>query len=259
MTINIKTPEEIKTMRKCGKILGEILERLAQLAVPGATTLDLENEAELLFEKAGVKPAFKGYHGYPAILCTSVNEEVVHTIPSSKRPFQAGDVLSIDAGAVLDGLITDSAIAVIVGGKNAAEPQVRKFVQTCIDALWAGIRQVKPGARFGDISHAIGKTTADAGYNIVPELTGHGVGHSLHEDPIIPNDAPAGSGSILKPGMTFALEPIITMGKPKIRTLSDGWNIVTKDGRLACQHEHTVLVTESGVEVLTLRPSEKLP
>ena len=245
-------------MQECGKILGEILEQVASLAVPGATTSDLEREAERLFEEAGVKPSFKGYHGYPAILCTSTNHEVVHTIPSDDRPFQAGDIISIDAGATLDGLITDSAIAVIVGGKDAATPAARKFVQTCIDALWAGIHQVKPGARFGDISHAIGKTTTDGGYNIIPELTGHGVGHTLHEDPIIPNDAPAGSGAILEPGMTFALEPIMTMGKPKIRTLADGWNIITKDGRLACQHEHTVLVTETGVEVLTLRPSENL-
>jgi methionyl aminopeptidase len=255
--INIKTPEEIQSMQKCGRILGEILEQLASLAVPGATTLDLERAAERLFEQYNVIPAFKGYHGYPAILCTSVNNEVVHTIPSANKVLREGDILSMDAGAVLNGMITDSAIAIVIGGKT--EPEIQAFVDNCIEALWKGIGQVKPGNTFGDISHAIGKHVEGAGYGIVEELTGHGVGHKLHEPPHIPNKGRAGKGDTLKPGMTFALEPITVMRSPRIRTLEDGWNIVTVDGSLGCQHEHTILVTEDGYEVLTLRPNEVRP
>lgn len=244
-------------MRKCGKILGKILERLASLAIPGATTLDLERAAERLFEDYNVIPAFKGYHGFPAILCTAVNNEVVHTIPSSQKVLHEGDIISIDAGAILNGMITDSAIAVVVGGKT--KPEVQAFVDNCIKALWSGIKQVKPGNRFGDISHAIGQTVINAGYSIIEELTGHGVGRQLHEEPHIPNKGRANTGEVLKPGMIFALEPITAMGSPRIRTLSDGWNIITVDGSLGCQHEHTILVTENGYEVLTLRPNEIAP
>ncbi len=250
MSIIIKTQEEISSMQEGGEILGKILYALIAMVEPGITTLDLEKKAEELFKKYKVIPAFKGYHGYPAILCTSVNNQVVHTIPNDK-PLKEGDIISIDCGLVHNDLITDSAVATIVG---ETAPETYEFVKTCIRALWAGINMVRPGIRFGDISHAIGQTVKSAGYSIVEELTGHGVGHKLHEDPVIPNDDEPGTGEVLQPGMTFALEPIITMGDPKIRTLKDGWTIITKDDSLACQHEHTVLVTESGFEVLTLRP-----
>jgi methionyl aminopeptidase len=257
MNINIKTPEEIIAMREGGKILASILTEVATLAVPGKTTLDLENRAQELFQKHNVIPTFQGYHGFPAALCTSVNDEVVHTIPSAKRSFKNGDLLSIDCGVTHKGLITDSAIAIVIGNPEDEEAREAAFLRkVCVRALWNGIKQVRPGTRFGDISHAIGKTVKDAGCSVVKELTGHGVGHTLHEDPCIPNYGKRNTGPALKPGMTFALEPIITMDGPKTRTLEDGWNIITQDGSLACQHEHTILVTETGYEVLTLRENE---
>lgn len=255
----IKTAQEIEAMRKSGKILAAILSELAATAKPGVSTADLERKANQLLEQHNVIGSFKGYHGYPAALCTSANNEVVHTIPHD-TPLKAGDLLSIDCGVTLDGMITDSAIALIIDEANTQpDPKILAFRNTCVKALWAGIKTVRPSARFGDLSHAIGKTVQAAGYGVVEELTGHGVGRFLHEDPYIPNLGKAGTGEILQPGMIFALEPIITMGSPRIKTMEDGWNIVTEDGSLACQHEHTILVTETGYEVLTLRENEKIP
>ena len=255
MSINIKTPEEIEAMRKSGEILGNIMSELQTKLEPGVTTKYLEDLAQELFKKYGATPSFQGYQGYPAALCTAVNNEVVHTIPNNK-PLRKGDLISIDCGCTYKGMITDSAMARFIGGEETASKEAYNFAQSCIRALWAGINLVKPGIQFGDISHAIGSSVEKDGYSIVKELTGHGVGHKLHEDPTIPNHGKANTGEVLKPGMTFALEPIITMDSPAIHTLEDGWNIVTKDGSLACQHEHTILVTETGHEVLTLRPGD---
>lgn len=254
MSVTPKTQQEIESMRKGGKILAEILHVLENDLEPGMSTLDLEHKAEELFKQYGVRPGFKGYHGYPAILCTSVNNEAVHTIPND-LPMEKGDILSIDCGVILDNLNTDSAVAVIVGGET--EPEAERFVKTCIRALWAGIRQVKPGNKVGDIGFAIEQVVKKAGFTVIPELTGHGIGYQLHEPPHIPNYGKRGKGLALKPGMTIAIEPILSMGSPRIETLEDGWTIVTEDDSLAIQHEHTVLVTESGYEVLTLRPGEK--
>lgn len=254
MSVDPKNPAEIQSMRRGGKILAAILSELEAMVAPGVSTWDLEKRAEQLFEEHGVQPGFKGYHGYPAILCTSVNNEVVHSIPN-KQPMEKGDILSIDCGVILDGLNTDSAVAVVVGGET--EPEVQKFVDCCIRALWAGIKQVKPGNRIGDIGHAIEKVVRDGGFKVVPELTGHGIGYKLHEPPYVYNYGKRGKGLALKPGMTIAIEPIIVMGSPKIETLNDEWTIVTKDDSLGIQHEHTVLVTETGYEVLTLREGEQ--
>lgn len=260
MLTKIKTAKEIESMRRGGKILGEILHTLEKFVRTGITTQDIETESLRLFKHYNVKPGFKGYHGYPATLCVAVNEEVVHTIPG-KRVLKEGDILSIDCGVLLDGLNTDSAIAVIVGqqARSAPSSSIKKFVNTCIRATWAGIKQVKPGNRIGDIGHAIEQVVRRGGYNIVPELTGHGIGANLHEEPYVYNYGKAHTGLALKPGMTIAIEPIITMGSPKIYTDRDGWNILTNDGSLGIQHEHTVLVTEFGYEVLTLRPGEMGP
>lgn len=252
MAISFKSAKEIAAMRKAGKILGEILAKLEKLVRPGITTLYLEKEAEKLFDQYNVKPGFRGYHGYPAILCTSVNEEVVHSIPA-KRVLNEGDILSIDCGVIIDGLNTDSAVACIVG---QASPEVKKFVDTCIKAMWAGIKQVKPGNRVGDIGNAIESVVRKNGFGIVRELTGHGIGYKLHEEPYVYNYGKAHSGPALKPGMTIAIEPIITMGSPKIKTLDDNWTISTTDGSWGMQHEHTILITETGYEVLSLRPGE---
>ncbi len=253
--VHLKNASEIASMRKGGQILGKILKELGEYLKPGMSTWDLEKKAEQLFEFYNVRPGFKGYHGYPAILCTSTNDEAVHGIPN-KKPLNAGDILSIDCGVILDELNTDSAIAVIVG--NTASPEITKFVNTCIKAMWDGIKQIKPGNKVGDIGHAVETTVKKNGYSIIKELTGHGIGYSLHEAPHVYNYGKKGSGMALKPGMVIAIEPIIAMGSPKIETLEDDWTIATQDGSLAIQHEHTVLVTESGFEVLTLREGEKI-
>jgi methionyl aminopeptidase len=253
MNIHIKNEAEIASMRRGGKILGEILHTITSELKPGMTTKDLDDHAAKLMEEYKVIPGFKGLYGFPAVVCTPVNNEVVHTIPNNV-PLEKGDVLSIDCGVILDRLNTDSAIMLVVGGETL--PEAQKFVDACKRSTWAGIKQVKPGNTLGDIGYAIEKVIKEAGYSIVPDLTGHGIGYNLHEEPHVYNFGKRGKGPVLKPGMTIAIEPIVSMGSPKIETLEDGWNIVTKDGSLGGQHEHTILVTESGYEVLTLRPGE---
>lgn len=253
MGIHIKNAEEIEAMRHGGKILAAILKTLSEYLQPGMSTRDLERKAEELFEHYNVQPGFKGYHGYPAILCTSVNDEIVHTIPNDV-PLNKGDILSIDCGVIYKGLNTDSAIAVAVGSETS--PEAQKLIDTCMRALWKGVEQVKPGNRVGDIGHAIETAVKQNGFTVVPDLTGHGIGYTLHEDPYVPNHGKRGKGAALVPGMTIAIEPIIVAGSPKYDTLDDDWTIVTRDGSLAIQHEHTILVTETGYEVLTLREGE---
>lgn len=252
--VSIKTPTQIKAMRESGKFLALILAELEKYLEPGMSTMDLEHKAEELFKKYGVQPGFKGYHGYPNILCTSVNDEVVHAIPN-KIPMQKGDILSIDCGVIIDGMNSDSAIAAVVGNETA--PEAQKLVDTCIAALWRGIAQAKPGNHVGDIGHAVQTIVEAAGFSIIRELTGHGIGHLLHEPPYVCNYGEPGEGEELVPGMCIAIEPIISMGRPDIETLDDDWTIITEDGSLAIQHEHTLLITERGNEVLTLRQGEK--
>ena len=250
----VKTDQEIHAARESGRFLGLILKELEEYLAPGMSTHDLELKAEELFKKYQVKPGFKGYHGYPAILCTAVNEQVVHAIPN-KIPLQEGDILSIDCGVIIDGINSDSAIAMVVGQK--ASPLAQRLVDTAIEALWAGIAQVHDLCRVGDISHAVETVIRREGFNVVKELTGHGIGRSLHEKPYICNYGKAGTGDILRSGMTIAIEPIFAAGRPEIVTLEDDWTIVTRDGSLSIQHEHTVLITDEGCEVLSLRPGEK--
>ncbi|MFA6528192.1 MAG: type I methionyl aminopeptidase [Candidatus Gracilibacteria bacterium] len=249
MEIPIKTPAEIETMRKCGKILGNLLKKLKENAKPGTTTLDLDTLALQICEEENVKPAFLGYKGYPAVICSSVNDEVVHSIPT-KRELKPGDLLSIDCGVVLDGMITDAAVSLIVEGEK--KPEIENLLNTAKKALSAGIKQIRPGNKTGDIGFAIQEVVHKAGYHIIRELTGHGVGRRLHEPPIINNYGKRGEGFTLKPGMTLAIEPIIAVGTRFIKTLGDNWTIVTKDSSLAIQIEHTILVTPSGNEILTL-------
>lgn len=252
MPINIKNDAQIQAMREGGKILGQILLEVSQDAKPGVALSQLEAKAVSLFKKYNVQPGFKGYHGYPATLCISVNEEVVHTIPGG-RILQEGDILSIDGGVLHKGMNTDSAIALVIGKTT---PEAQKLVDTCKRALWLGIKQARPGNKVGDISNAIEQEVTRNGFTVIPELTGHGIGKTLHEDPYVPNQGKAGSGPELKPGMTIAIEPIICTGRPEISTLPDGWTIVTSDSSLSIQHEHTILITEGEPEVLTLRPGE---
>ncbi len=248
--VHLKTAKEIETMRKCGRILATILNELGTMVEPGRTPLEIEEHAEKLFEKHGVTPGFKGYQGYPNICCVAINDQLVHAIPTDRK-IEKGDMVTIDCGAFLDGLCTDAAISVIAGGSAAGNEKMRHLSDITKKALNLAIKEVKPGAKTGDLSHAIQKTVENAGFSIVRELTGHGVGRTLHEEPTIFNYGKKGSGTSLIPGMTFAIEPIVTAGERFIKTLDDRWTIVTRDGSLGCQWEHTVLVTEHGHEVLT--------
>jgi len=248
MEIPIKTSLEIEAMRKGGRILGNLLKRLRENAKPGTTTLDLDSLALKICEEENVKPAFLGYKGYPAVICSSINDEVVHAIPTTKE-LKSGDLLSIDCGIVLDGMITDAAISLVVEGEKNAEAE--NLIKTTAKALASGISQIRPGNKTGDIGFAIQEVVHKAGYHIIRELTGHGVGKRLHEPPIVNNYGKRGEGFTLKPGMTLAIEPIIAIGGRFIKTLSDNWTIVTRDHSLAAQIEHTVLVTAQGNEILT--------
>ncbi|MFA6024156.1 MAG: type I methionyl aminopeptidase [Candidatus Gracilibacteria bacterium] len=252
--VSIKTPNQIRAMRESGKALAVILSELEKVLEVGMSTMDLERKAEELFKRYQVQPGFKGYNGYPNILCTSVNDEVVHTIPN-KIPMQKGDILSIDCGVIIDGMNSDSAVACIVGNETISE--AKRLVDTCITALWSGVAQAKPGNHVGDIGHAIQTIVEAAGFSIIRELTGHGIGTRLHEPPFVCNYGEPGEGEELVPGMCIAIEPIIAMGRPEIQTLDDDWTIITEDGSLAIQHEHTLLITDRGNEILTLREGEK--
>lgn len=249
MDISYKTAEEIEFMRKGGKILGAILLDLAKMTQPGVTTKMLDNRARELMKKYGVKPSFLGYHGFPGVICTPVNNEVVHTIPNDK-PLQEGDVLTIDGGVIYEGFHTDSAISVGVGTINK---EAQRMIRVGEEALHAGIQTVGPGVPIKDISRNIEHILKKNGMTVIRELIGHGIGRKLHEDPQMPNCEADASNFKLKPGMTIAIEPIFYAGKGGIKTLSDGWNIVTADGSLAMQVEHTIAITENGYEILTQR------
>lgn len=250
MSSPLKSSAEIETMRKAGRILAEILKKLGEAVEPGKTPMDLERLAEKICQEHNAEPGFKGYHGYPNICCISVNNTVVHGIPNNV-PFERGDLVTIDCGVKLNGLNTDAAISVIAGGDECGSEQTRKLNETTRKALYAGIAQVKPGAKIGDIGHAIQTVVEGAGFSIIKNLTGHGIGYKLHEDPQILNYGKKGTGESLVPGMTIAIEPIVSAGERFIETLNDHWTIVLRDGSLGCQWEHTILVTQNGHEILT--------
>jgi methionyl aminopeptidase len=248
--VHIKTPAEIESMRRGGKILGEILYHLGQAVEPGQTTLDIEHHAEKLFKQFDVAPCFKGYQGFPNICCISVNSDVVHGIPN-ERILNKGDLVTIDCGLFVDELNTDSAISVIVGGDAAGTEKARKLNQITRKAMFAGIKEVKPGAKTGDIGNAVAKVVEGAGLSIIKELTGHGIGYDLHEDPQVLNYGKKGTGTALIPGMVICIEPIVSSGERFIQTKDDRWTIEVKDGSWGCQWEHMILVTPNGHEVLT--------
>jgi methionyl aminopeptidase len=248
--VHIKTKEEIISLRRGGEILGEILHHLSQAVEPGQTLIDIEDHAEKLFKQFGVVPCFKGFQGYPNSCCISVNSDVVHGIPND-RILKKGDLVTIDCGVYMDDLNTDAAVSVIVGGDNAGSEKTRKLNKITRKALYAGIKQVKPGAKTGDIGYAVQKVVEDAGFSIIKELTGHGIGYSLHEDPQVLNYGKRRTGTALIPGMVICIEPIVSSGERFIRTKEDKWTIEVKDGSWGCQWEHMILVTPNGHEVLT--------
>lgn len=248
MKTRIKQSAEVAAMRKSGEILANVLAAVAAAVRPGVTTKSLAEVAAAELSLQGGQPAFLGYQGYPDIICISVNDEIVHGIPGQKT-LKNGDIVGLDFGVIYDGLITDGAITVPVG-KISGEAE--KLLRITRQALGVGIDAVRPGARVGDIGAAIEGVLRSAGLGVIEDLMGHGVGHYLHEEPGIPNFGLAGTGPILRAGMTIAIEPMATLGGKDIVISNDGWTISTVDGSLGAQFEHTVLVTENGAEILTL-------
>jgi methionyl aminopeptidase len=251
-----KTPVEIAAMARAGALLAAVHDEVAAVVRPGVSTAALDELAERVIRFSGALPAFKGYRGYPATLNTSVNDQIVHAIPRPDVRLRAGDVLTVDAGVVLDGYYADAARTAIVGGPQAADPRVRRLVEDTEAALWAGIAQLVLGRRVGDVSAAIAAVGDAGGYGVVADhdghtIAGHGIGRHLHEDPSVPGRGRPGRGLRLKPGLVLAIEPMFTLGTSAWRVLDDGWTVVTADGALAAHWEHTVAVTEDGPLVLT--------
>ncbi|MGA9641092.1 MAG: type I methionyl aminopeptidase [Terriglobales bacterium] len=244
-----KSPAEIDKMRRSGHIVRQVLDRVKSLVAPGATTMDLEKAAEKLIADLGATPAFKGYYDYPCVLCTSVNEEIVHGIPSEKRVLKAGDIVSIDCGAVFDGYYGDAAITVPVG--DALAPEVKKLLDVTEASLYKGIEQARIGNTIGHVGSAIQKHVEAAGFSIVRDFVGHGIGTKLHEPPQIPNFGKKGQGAELSEGMVLAIEPMVNSGGPDAKVLSDKWTAVTVDGSYSAHFEHCVAVTKQGPVILT--------
>ena len=249
MSIEIKTPEQLAVMREAGLVVARTLAAVAAAVKPGVTTAELDELAEAEIRAAGATPSFKGYHGYPAVICTSVNEEIVHGIPSRERVLRDGDIISIDCGAIVRGWHGDAALTVGVG--NISDEHAR-LLQACEAALWRGLAQAQAGGRLGDISHAVEASVAASGsYGVVEEYTGHGIGSAMHMDPPVPNYGRPGRGPRLRPGMALAIEPMVMTGGSETVLLDDGWTVITADGSWAAHFEHTVAITPDGPWVLT--------
>jgi methionyl aminopeptidase len=246
-----KSPPEVEKMRRAGRIVAGTIERVLGAVAPGRTTADLDRVAEEYIRTQDATPSFLGYRGFPASICASLNEEIVHGIPSPRRVLNDGDILSLDFGAIWEGFHGDSAVTVFVGDPPSAEAE--KLVRVTQEALEAAISQIRPGGRLSDISHAVEQVVLGAGFEVVREYVGHGIGRSLHEDPQIPNYGPPGRGPQLRPGLVLAVEPMVNMGGWETRVLADDWTVVTADGSLSAHFEHTIAITEDGAEVLTAR------
>jgi methionyl aminopeptidase len=244
-----KSPREIEQMRRANELVADVLAELAAMVKPGVTTAELDAAAERMVRAAGAEPAFKGYRGYPATLCASVNDEVVHGIPAN-RALAAGDIISLDMGVKLDGFYGDSAVTVPV---DTIAPDVQRLLDVTREALHKGIAQVRPGGRVSDIGHAIQAHVEAAGFSVVREFVGHGIGAQLHEEPQVANYGEPGRGPRLAEGMVLAIEPMVNMGRPAVKVLRDGWTAVTRDGSWSAHFEHTVAVTKDGSQVLTER------
>jgi methionyl aminopeptidase len=247
--IQVKTPGQFAIMREAGLVVARTLDVVAAAVRPGVTTAELDAVAEREIRAAGATPSFLGYHGYPATICTSVNEEIVHGIPSPARHLNEGDVISIDCGAIVRGWHGDAAVTV---GAGAITAEHAALLRTCETALWQGIAQARAGGRLGDISHAVEASIRQAGpYGVVEEYTGHGIGTAMHMDPAVPNYGRAGRGLRLQAGLALAIEPMVLLGRPETVLLDDGWTVVTADGSWAAHFEHTVAITPDGPWVLT--------
>jgi methionyl aminopeptidase len=247
--IQIKTPEQFAIMREAGLVVARTLGVVAAAVRPGVSTAGLDALAEREIRAAGATPSFLGYHGYPATICTSVNEEIVHGIPAPARRLNDGDIISIDCGAIVGGWHGDAALTVGVGTISAEHAAL---LSACEAALWQGLAQARAGGRLGDISHAVETSIGQAGrYGVVEEYTGHGIGTAMHMDPPVPNYGRPGRGPRLRAGMALAIEPMVMLGRPETILLEDGWTVITADGSWAAHFEHTVAITPDGPWVLT--------
>jgi methionyl aminopeptidase len=244
----LKSDRELALMREAGRIVAETLARLEKMVQPGITTKELDQAAENYILKRGAYPSFKGYRGFPASICASVNQEVVHGLPGLRK-LAEGDIISIDIGAEFQGYHGDAAITVPVG---RVTPEVERLLRVTREALWLGIEQARAGRRLSDISHAIQSHVERNGFSVVREFVGHGIGRTMHEEPQVPNYGRPGRGPRLVPGMTLAIEPMVNLGGPEVTVLADGWTVVTRDGSYSAHFEHTVAVTKEGPQVLTL-------
>lgn len=250
--ITIKSPREVETMAAAGRILAETLQLVISRTTPGVSTADLDAVAEeFIRSHPGARPSFKGLYDFPASLCTSINHEIVHGIPSPRRILEDGDIVSVDCGVYMDGLHADSAVTLAVG---EVSPDAQDLLRVTQKALEAGIEAAVLGNHVGDIGHAIQRVAEGAGYSVVRELVGHGIGSSFHEEPQIPNYGKPKRGPRLVAGMTLAIEPMVNIGRPDIRTLDDKWTVVTADGSLSAHFEHTVLIDPEGPKLLTAVP-----
>jgi methionyl aminopeptidase len=247
--INCKSHAELEKMRRSGQIVRQVLETVKALVAQGVSTMDLERTAEEKIKELGAKPAFKGYFDYPCVLCTSVNNEIIHGIPSEKRILKDGDIVSIDCGVVLDGYYGDSAITVPVG--KTLTDELKKLLDVTETSLRKAIQEVRLGKTVGDVGAAVQEYVEANGFSVVRDFVGHGIGTRLHEEPQVPNYGVRGHGTRLREGMVLAIEPMVNIGKPGTRTLDDKWTAVTEDGSFSAHFEHTVAVTRNGPLVLT--------
>lgn len=246
--IIIKSPREIELMRKAGRVVALVFEKVGPLIKPGVSTLELDKAAEKVIRDEGAIPTELGYYGYPASTCLSVNEVLVHGIPSAKTILRDGDIVSMDLCATLNGYVGDACRTFPVG---LCKPNALRIIEVSKRCFENAVSLVKPGVHLGDVEHIIEETAKANGYSVVREFTGHGIGQSMHEDPYIPNYGKPGTGPLLEEGMTICIEPMILEGKPAVRTLKDGWTTLSKDGKLTSHYENTIAVTHDGYEILT--------
>jgi methionyl aminopeptidase len=248
--IELKSAREIGLMRQAGHILADVIDRLRDTVKPGLSTLEIDEDVEAFIVERGARPAFKGYRGFPATVCISINEEVVHGIPSAHRRIKEGDIVGLDLGCIVEGYYADCAITLAIGD---VPPKVQRLLDVTRESLDLAIQECRPGRRLSDVSHAVQAHVERHAFAVVRAFVGHGIGRALHEDPQVPNFGDPGRGPQLRPGMVLAIEPMVTMGGWEVKVLDDGWTAVTRDGSLAAHFEHTIAVTDAEPEVLTSR------
>ena len=251
-----KSPSEIEAMKEAGRVSAKALREVGAAIRPGITTLELDEIAEAVIRSEGGKPAFKGYGGFPGSICASVNDQIVHGIPSRKVVLKEGDIVSIDTGAIVDGWVGDNAWTYPVGRISAV---AKKLLAVTEKSMWAGLNAARPGNRLGDIGFAIQSVVEDAGFSVVREYVGHGIGRDMHEDPNVPNYGKPHTGLLLEPGMVLAIEPMVNMGTYKTRQMPDGWLVCTRDGKPSAHFEKTVAITEDGPLLLTVEEGYRRP